>query len=369
MSAPILVLLYDSIFIERKWSRLWSKRRFYYYGLLSSWSLVAFLNHATKTRSGVYGFTGPITLGEHLQTQSWALIHYLKLIFWPDSLVLDYGIVKILESRVYLSCGLAILMMVGGILWLLWRKPAIGLWGLWAIFLLAPTSTIIPMQSEPVAEHRVYLVLASVLFYGVVGGYHFWGRVIFPVLLLIGIGLGTRTYLRNQDYQSTESIWRATVLAAPLNPRAHNNYAGALFSERKWEEAEFHLKETIRLEPRHLNVYLNYGRLYQVRGEFIEAEGMYRRAIELYPHFSEAKRSWSELLIHQGRIEEAEKLYREVLQEEPMNPLAYLNLGVIYESRGEWLEAEKIYLQAFENEVPEPLITERLSKIQEKLLP
>ncbi len=368
VSAPLIVLLYDWTFTETDFQRLWNKRRFYYYGLLSSWGLVIYLNLCAKSRDGVYGYAGEITLGQHLQTQSWAIVHYLRLIFWPSPLILDYGVVKVSDWGIILPCTLLLLAIVGTIGWLIWKKPEWGFWGIWAMALVAPTSSIIPMQSEPVSEHRIYLAMVSVLLFLVLGIHHLLGKRGYLLLILLAVVFGFMTYQRNRDYSSEESIWKSTVLHAPLNPRAHNNYAGALFNQSRWEEAEFHLKETIRLEPRHLKAYLNYGRLYEAKGDLRESEGMYRKAIELRPDFSEAKINLSHLFIRQHKISEAENLYREVLQESPRNPLPYLNLGVIYESRKEWQKAETIYLQAIENGVEEPEIFIRLQMIQVPLI-
>jgi hypothetical protein len=50
VSAPLIILFYDLIFIDRKFEKLWSERRFYYMGLISSWGLMAFILFTVKSR-------------------------------------------------------------------------------------------------------------------------------------------------------------------------------------------------------------------------------------------------------------------------------------------------------------------------------
>ncbi len=363
VSAPFIILLYDWIFIERKFPDLWRSRRFYYWGLLSSWILLAYLVVESQGRGNVVSLSGKISFWENLQTQAWAICHYLKLIFWPDPLIFDYGVTTVTSIEKVVPSFFVILAIMGAIGKISWRYPQWGFWGIWGVFLMTPSS-IIPIQAETIVEHRVYLALAPVLLYVVIFGYRVGGKLVFPLFILVALALGFRTHLRNEDYRSLESIWKSTLLDAPLNSRAHSNYAGSLYSQKKWDEAETHIKEAIRLDPQDPNAYLNYARLYQAQGRLPEAESMCRKAIQINPLLSETKVALATLRLLQGNVDEASSIYRQAIQEKSKNPIPYLNLGSILESRDQWAEAEGVYLEALQNDLYHPEILERLKNIE-----
>ena len=43
------------------------------------------------------------------------------------------------------------------------RQPAIGFVGIWFFLILAPSSSVVPVVGQPMAEHRMYLPLAAVV--------------------------------------------------------------------------------------------------------------------------------------------------------------------------------------------------------------
>ncbi|MES2309879.1 MAG: hypothetical protein V4507_13565, partial [Verrucomicrobiota bacterium] len=154
VSAPWIVFLYDVIFIERKFQSLWKSRRLYYWGLISSWILLAFLIVSYDKKGDVIGFFGKISFLDYLQTQYWAICHYLKLILWPNPLILDYGTLTITSFDKVFPSFLICFVLGAGLAWLFWRDPHWGFWGVWGAFVLAPTS-LIPIHTQTIAEHRV----------------------------------------------------------------------------------------------------------------------------------------------------------------------------------------------------------------------
>jgi tetratricopeptide (TPR) repeat protein len=93
----------------------------------------------------------------------------------------------------------------------------------------------------------VYLSLASVvatfvvLSYKALKTYSHW---LFFILILTNISL---TYLRNEDYRSSTSIWQDTVQKLPWNIRARSNLGLELIESKRPEEAVAILEETINM--------------------------------------------------------------------------------------------------------------------------
>lgn len=402
VTAPWVILLYDRIFIERRLNTVWEKRRGYYLGLFSSWILFAFLFLQSERRGNAIGFGGEITVIDYLKTQSWALCHYLKLFFIPDPLILDYGVLKITEPKIVIPCALFI--FIGGltILWLIYRHPRFGFWGVWAVLILAPTSSFIPIHTQTIVEHRIYLALIPFIFCGVYFSYKYWGEKIIYGVFLIAAVWGLLTYRRNEDYRSVESIWKATVNAMPNNERARNNYAGALSQLQKWDLAEEQMREVLKIEKNPSPIrFKNLGAIYQNQGRWHDAEGQYRQALELEKRYPEGWFHLVSLLVQQNRIEEALKMNQEAVRWNPQEgilqsnlasiylmlkreeeakrvlqkqmelkssePTVYLNYGALFESHEQWEQAEAVYLKALECGIEHPEILERLKKNQANL--
>src|SRR5581483_1087701 len=92
----------------------------------------------------------------------------------------------------------------------------------------APSSSFVPVATEPMAEHRMYLPLAAVIAAGVCGIHALglaqrragaWG------LLVLALGFGGVTFARNGDYRSELTLWRDTVAKRPENFPARHNLA------------------------------------------------------------------------------------------------------------------------------------------------
>src|SRR5262249_30385694 len=153
----------------------------------------------------------------------------------------------------------------------LWRSPKIGFLGAWFFMILAPTSSVIPVATQTIAEHRMYLPLAAVLTTVVtlasMAGRSLAGwetaswtasRAVFrrglPVVegcLVVGVslGFGILTFVRNQDYQSAVSILEDTVAKAPGNIRARNNLGLALIKNNQQSEGIAEYQKALKLDP------------------------------------------------------------------------------------------------------------------------
>ncbi len=100
-----------------------------------------------------------------MYTQAWAIPHYVRLIFWPDQLTLDYGQRPI--TGLGGAPGAVLLTAFAAAVIFAWTR--IGRWGwfaflgAWFFLTLAPSSSVVPIATEVAAERRVYLALASIL--------------------------------------------------------------------------------------------------------------------------------------------------------------------------------------------------------------
>ncbi len=97
------------------------------------------------------GFAVRIGVFDYLTTQFWAVVWYLRLAFWPSGLCGDYGATTITQIDRWLPC-FAILMSLGIATIVGWFSgSSFAFWGCWFFLILAPSSSFVPIATEPIA--------------------------------------------------------------------------------------------------------------------------------------------------------------------------------------------------------------------------
>jgi hypothetical protein len=117
--------------------------------------------------------------------------------------------------------GVAVLVLLGGTIWALVRRPVLGFVGAWFFLILAPSSSFIPLITQTVAEHRMYLSLAAVIAgfgFGFVRRYGAWALWFLAVLIPV---LAGATMARLADYRDAITIWTDTTTHAPNHIARH----------------------------------------------------------------------------------------------------------------------------------------------------
>jgi hypothetical protein len=252
VTAPFVVLLYDWVFSDKAVAVIIRERRGLYAGLAASWIIPFALLSVPNESSTSAGF-GAVTVSPlvYLVTQADVIFHYIKLVFLPVRLCIDYDWPAAAFSAGTLAKVIAITVLLITSLVLFLRRKAAGLAGFCFFIILFPSSGVIPL-SDCAAEHRMYLPLLCVIALVLVSSG--WvasrlGRVFWPaggafhntmaVLLFPAVlALGFMTYERNNDYRSEETMWRRVVLSSPLNLRGHLGLGSVLLQKNSDEDAE-----------------------------------------------------------------------------------------------------------------------------------
>ena len=110
--APILIVLFDRVFVYGSLREAVTRRRVLYAGLAASWIVLAALM-AQAPRTTV-GFGGGISAWTYLLNQATVIVDYLRLIAWPRALVLDYGLPQPLTLREVLPQAVAVVLLGAG---------------------------------------------------------------------------------------------------------------------------------------------------------------------------------------------------------------------------------------------------------------
>lgn len=367
VTAPIMVLLCDRTFFAGSFAAAWRRRRGYYAALAATWLLLGLLLlRAGGTRGSSAGFGVGVSSWSYLLTQADAIVLYLRLCIWPHPLVLDYGSGLASNVAEVWWQGAIVLVLLAATAWALVRKPALGLAGAWFFVILAPSSSFVPLATQTIAEHRMYLPLAAIIALLVIGAQRGLGRRATPVLLSIAVLFAGLTMLRNRDFRSAESLWRDNVAhrpharaltalgvalvqsgrpdeslplferaiaADPSHLAAQRNRALALLQLGRAAEAAAVFAALPAREPGEARAYYELGNAFVREQKFAEAAAAYARTIALEPGHAGAHANLGNIRLIEGRTEEAIAEYEIVLRLEPGNARITENLQLARAAR------------------------------------
>jgi tetratricopeptide (TPR) repeat protein len=330
VTAPVMVFLYDRTFVAGSFREAWSRRWRYYLGLASMWLLVLARLRLGLHEQGV-GFDRGVTWWSYALTSCRSVVLYLKLAFWPHPLVFDYGTDVVRHAATVLPDILALVVLVAGVAIALRRCPIIGFAGAWFFVILAPTSSVVPVTLQPMAEHRMYLPLAAMIGLVVTGLYTLIGRRSLILFAAAAVGLGWLDLRRNEDYRSALAIGNDTVAKCPDNARAHYNLGVILTSLSRSQEAITEYEAALRINPNYAEAHVNLGNaLSQAPGHLPEAITEYEAALRINPNYAEAHVNLGNALSNiPSRLPEAIAHFEAGLRLQPNSAKAHAKLGAV----------------------------------------
>ena len=395
VTAPIVVALYDRVFLFNSTKEALRARKTLYLGLATSWLELLAL---TTSRNNTVGFSTGVSAWTYLLNQADLIVRYLRLTVWPDSLVLDYGPPRPLQLTDVLPEGVVVVALLVATAIALACRPMFGFLGAWFFVTLSPTSSIVPIASEAGAERRMYLPLAAMALLFVIGGRLLleWlagsrfvrGRskllelklaIAAITVVVTAAGLAWGTVRRNADYASPVSILRTTVdrwphgrahlnlavalksrgdrdealkhliEAVPDNPEARYLLGSELYDRGRYDEAIVQLREFMREGPSRSNVVAArnlIGLSLASLGKLLEAAEEFRTALNLEPRSADLHGNLAYVLLGSRDFEGAIRHYQEHLSYLPDNPFALTNLGIALAATGRQQEALDYFRRA-----------------------
>ncbi len=344
VSAPLVILLFDRMFVAGTFRAAWRGRSGYYISLAATWSLIVLsLVWTGGNRGGSMGPGVSVAFVDYWLTQFRAISTYLSLTVWPHPLVFEYG--RFLETRLLpiLPHALVVLSLLAATGVALWRNHPLGFLGAFFFAVLAPTS-LMPSTSQMIVEHRMYLPLAAgVTFLAIV--FRRCGGRQSPWVLGLGVAvLLPVTRARNQDYATEQGLWADTLAKRPANARALDNYALALCLDGEPENALPLLQVALAQNPDSAPTRATLGTAYLMLNRLADAEQHLREAVKIDPRWANPRSNLGLVLLRTNRYPAAVEQFQAALRFGAETPEARWNLGNALAAGGD-LGAARTQLQ------------------------
>ncbi len=333
-TAPIVIFLYDRTFLSGSFRRAWSRRWGLYLALAATWGVVVWELFVTHFHGGSTGFAvSNFTWRSYLVTQPGVIARYLQLAFLPIGQCLDYGWPAADSFWAIAPAGLLIVGLLALTCWALVKRPALGFLGACFFLVLAPTSSIVPIN-DAAFEHRMYLPLAAVITLAALGLWTVWTRwnssraksaaskpaprwVAGVALIALLVALGCLTVRRNDDYRTEGTILQDAYAHYPHNVRTLNNLVGYLLEHGDTKAATGYLDEALRLDPDNPQVLVNEGYALLHQDKLDPAIRAYERALKKTPDYVRAHYELGLALTKRGDTRLAVAQFEEALRLRP----------------------------------------------------
>ena len=263
-------------------------------------------------------------------SQPGVLLYYLRLCFWPHPLCLDYEWPIANKWWEIVPQGFVVATLAAAATWGVVRKKAWGFLGACFFLILAPSSSVVPLN-QLAFEHRLYLastaVVALVVFGGFLGGQTLAGyAAIAPrwAKLLGGATAGTvciammfSTGQRNRDYRDDVTIWEDTLRKVPQSVSAYNHLGIALAIRGRFDAAIAQFQKALQIKPDCADAHNNLANALAGRGQLDAALVHYHKALELKPDYVDAHCNLGDVLAARGQLAAAIYEYQKALEITP----------------------------------------------------
>ena len=356
----------------------------------------------------------PFSFTERLMTEPRIVIYYLSQIFYPVpgrlSIVHDViASTSLFKPWNTLPAILAVFLLVGIAFYLIKKRPIIAFAILFFFLNHIIESSIIPL--ELFFEHRNYLP-SLFLFFPVSVGIkrlidYYRGKkfsmyiIIVSFVILLLVGIGTSTYIRNMAWTTEKSLWEDATSKAPGSARPYYRLA-VLYSETgRLNQSMALLKKGISLKQQKpvqskLLFYNNMGNIYRKKHEYEKAVQYFKLALDVGPDYQIVRenmvlaligsKKWDEasrhvdillkeryfnyahpylkglILIRQQKATEAILYLRSALKMSPYSKDTLLNIGVAFSLSGEYSKAKRFFRRALTLYPNDALILLRLAE-------
>lgn len=297
VSAPVMALLYDRLFLSGSWRACFAARKGLYVGLAATWIIPLLLQICGDRRGTTAGWGLGVTAFDYLKLQAVHIVEYLRLCFWPRPLTIDYGTTP-LGPAPFPPLQFAFLTaLFSASVIAIFRCPKLGYLGVFFFVLLAPTSSFLPIISEVAAERRMYLPSAAVVILVVAGcreafrfaclrsrhcgGRGFQTTVAVAGTLGVAATLTLLTIERNRQYRTPLDLWSDAAGKAPGNPRAAYNLANEFLNAGRTREAAEQYRRVLKTAPRYARAKANLGNALIELGQIAEGVRELRDALEI----------------------------------------------------------------------------------------
>ena len=266
------------------------------------------------------------------------------------------------------------------------KYPYIAVGLFWYLGMLVPVIGLVQVGPQAMADRYTYIPMTGLFiiiswgFSDISRAWHYQKTVSALSAAIILSALTVYTFFQLGYWKDSITLFEHAVSVTENNFLAHNNLGAALLEKGKPDEAVFHLKEALRIEPGCKAVLYNLGAALSAQGkpdeavlhynyllnidskdaiihnnlaDVLSAQGKpdeavlhYNEALKIDPDYAGAHGGFGSLLIKQNKLKEAMFHLTEAIRINPDYAEAYNNIGVIFSRMKKFKKASVFFSKA-----------------------
>lgn len=286
---------------------------------------------------------------------------YIGQMFWPIDLAVFYPRMhdQLDSWLVMIPAALIIGISLTAIL-VRRRRPYVFVGWFWYLGMLTPVLGIVQAGLQGHADRFTYLpqiglyLLVTWTVAEVTVGWAKQREMLTSLATVVLVALASVAWIQTRYWRDSESLWSHTIAVTKDNVFAHASLADLLLRRGRLDEAAFHCKEALKLQPRDANAHNNLGLALLQKGDESQAAAEFIETLQIDPNHMNAAANLAWILAtspdpstRNGR--EAVELTARVLQRAGHpNAILLRTLAAAYAESGRYSEAINVAEQAFQ---------------------
>jgi protein O-mannosyl-transferase len=247
-------------------------------------------------------------------------VKYIRNLFWPVDLSLFYPFepssvtaFKVAGAVIFLTALTGLVVVQGR------KRPYLVFGWFWYIITLLPVIGFIRVGGQALADRYTYIPLTGLFLIIVWGGAEIagkWRRGIPAVACATVIALtifSALTVRQIHYWQNSYDLFAHALAVDNRNWLAHNNMGILYAQHNRNDEAIFHFRESVRLNPKGVEGFRNLGNVYQAVGRNTESIEAFRQAVWISPYDAESHFRLGIAYLLGGNSDLAQQEYRQLL--------------------------------------------------------
>ena len=253
-------------------------------------------------------------------TPSFSYTKYILKTVYPCDLIL-YSYPEMIPLWQVVGGGLLLFSITALVLWQTIRRPYLPVGWFWFLGILVPVMGLVQTGPYVMADRYTYVSLIGIfvmVVWGVDGLLRTRGRGMLWVLTGASLAmLMACAWVQVGYWRDTETLFSHCVAVDGNHAIAHVNLASVLRKQGRYDEAIYHNKEAIRINPNSLKPRYNLGVLLSERGDLEKAIDYLSEVVHAAPGHAEGHASLGITLAKYGDIKAAHRHFDKALEIKP----------------------------------------------------
>lgn len=261
-------------------------------------------------------------------------VRYIEKMAWPHNLAFLYPHPNTFPIWQAALAFILLLLISFAVLWQIRPRGYLAAGWLWYIGTLVPVIGLVQVGLQSMADRYTYIPSVGIfimLAWGIpeiLAGKAYKKYLCAVSAAMILAIMGMLTWQQTKYWQSSLTLFQRAIDVTAGNYIAHNALANSLQAKGRLDEAVFHYREAVRLEPNFAKAYHNLAVVLEEQGKNEEAIDAYRETLRISPGLAKTHYNLAYVFEKQGRMDDAVRHYTEAVRLKPDDAEARISLGV-----------------------------------------